>query len=247
MVDIKSITDNRDVLYGLAPFSEGVKALKRQCDLADFAYSDLYLYDSKLTKEGVAGILDGSAIPDAPVLEHRLCEAHRKLLNRFEDKIRMGLETDNALLDEFCMILTSEEKPPFRKGSPLLYHIEHIPGEAHCISKDLAEVFSAIRRAEKEGAYFGDFSYKAAAVHMGIIKIYPYIEGISELAARAAAQYELMRAGYFPVDLDVSEPEYNRICADALKSRDASEFAELLRKAVLKKLNMLIDAVKRGV
>jgi len=247
MIDIKSIIDKREILFALAPFSEGVKALKRRSDLADFAYSDLRLYGSKLTKEGVWSILEGNTIPDAPVFEHRLCEAHRKLLSRFDDKLHMGLEADNILLNEFCVTLASYELPPYREGAPLLYHLDYVPGDDDRISADLADMFKSIGRAEKEGAYRGDFCHKAAALHMGILKVYPYVEGFSEMSARAVSQYELIRAGYFPVDIGVSESEYNRICGDAIRTGNAAEFAELLRMAVFKKLHMLIDAINRGV
>jgi len=247
MVDIKSITEKREILFALSPFSEGVKALKRRNDLIDFAYSDLRLFGSKLTREGTASILDGNTVPGAPVFEHRLCEAHRKLLSRFDDKLHMGLETDSILLNEFCVILTSSELPPYREGSPLLYHLDFVPGDDDRISADLAGMFADIRRADKDGAYGGDFYHKAAAMHMGILKVYPYEEGFSELSARAAAQFELLRSGYFPVDIDISESEYNRVSGDAIRTGDAAEFAGLLRMAVFKKLHMLIDSVNKGI
>jgi len=243
MIDIKNITDKRDILYALAPFSEGVKKLKRQSDLVDFAFSDLRLYGSTLTKEGVASILEGNTVPGAPVFEHRLAEAHRKLLSRFEDKIHMSLETDSILLNEFCTVLSSAELPPYREGAPLLYHLDFVPGDDDRISADLAELFSAVKRTE----YNGDFCRKAADIHMGILRVYPYEEGFSELSARAAMQYELVRAGYFPVDIDVSESDYNGICADAIHSGDIAKFAELLRKALFKKLHVLIDAINKGI
>jgi len=246
MVDINSITEKREILFALAPFSEGVKALKRKSDLVDFTFTDLRLYGSALTKEGVASILEGITIPGAPVQEHRLCETHRKLMSRFDDKLHMGLEIDSILLNEFCVILASAKLPPYREGAPLLYHLDYVPGCEDSISADLAGFFSAVRKAEKDGVYSGDFCLKAADIHMGILKVYPYVEGFSELSARAAAQFELVRAGYFPVDFNVSEPEYNRICADAIRTSDVSEFADVLRIAVLKKLHKLIDAVNIG-
>jgi len=246
MVDINNITEKQEILLALAPFSEGVKALKRKSDLVDFAYTDLRLYGSTLTKEGVASILEGITVSGAPVQEHRLCESHRKLLSRFSDKLHMGLEIDSILLNEFCVILASAELPPYRESAPLLYHLDYVPGSEDSISADLASLFGAVRRAEKDGVYLGDFCLKAADIHMGILKVYPYVEGFTELSARAAAQFELVRAGYFPVDFDVSEPEYNRICADSIHTSDASEFAGVLRMAVFKKLHKLIDAINIG-
>jgi len=251
MVDIFDITEKRGILYSLAPFSEGVKNFKRRADLLDYAYSDLRLYGSALKKEGVKSILDGKTIPGIPVFEHRLCEVHRKMLIRFEDKLSMKHEVDTIMLNEFCKILSGVDLPPFRKGTCVLYHLDFVPGDDENMSVSLMEAFSSIRRAEKNGGYGEgenmDFCRKAADMHMGIVKVYPYADYFSELAARSAMQYELIKAGYFTVDIGVSEPEYNRMTADAIHSGDSSEFADVLRTAVYKKIHVLIDAVERGV
>lgn len=246
MVSIKTIVEKRNALYSLAPFSDGVKALKRRMDLIDFVFSDLRFFGSALTREGVKSILVGNTVPGVPVFEHRLCEAHRKLLTRFDSKLDMGLDIDSSLLNEFCMILSCTDHPLYRKGEPLLYHLDFVPVDDERVPIELAEILAAIRRASRGGAY-NDFCHKAAALHTGIIKVYPYQAGFSELAARAAMQYEMMRAGYFPVDLGISEPVYNTVCANAIRRGDVTEFADLLRHAVIKKLDMLAEAVRKGV
>ena len=251
MININDITEKRELLYSLAPFSEGVKTLKRRTDLIDFAYSDLRLYGSILKKEGVKSILDGNTIQGVPVFEHRLCETHRKLLSRFNDKLDMKLDIDITLLNEFCSILSGAELPPYREGAALLYHLDFVPGDDDNISTSLTELFLTVRRAEKNGVYGEgdemDFCMKAAELHTGIVKIYPYTDSFSELAARAAMQYELVKAGYFPVDIGVAEPEYNKLTSEAVKSENSLEFAAVLRTAVYKKIHFLIDAVKRGI
>ncbi|MCL2111072.1 MAG: Fic family protein [Clostridiales bacterium] len=251
MVYINDITEKRGLLYSLAPFSEGVKALKHRTDIVDFAYSNLRLYGSALTREGVGSILDGITVPSAPVFEHRLCEAHRKLLTRFDSKLDMDLDVDAILLNEICAILSGAELPPYREGTPLLYHLDFVPGDDDSISADLEHMFSRLRCAYKDGAYGEgeerDFCLKAAAVHMGIVKAYPYKDGFTELTARAAMQYELVRAGYFPVDIGVSETDYNTVTATAIRTGNAEELAALLRTAIFKKLHFLIDAAERGV
>ena len=246
MVSISTIIEKRNALYSLTPFSEGVKALKRRMDLLDFAYSDLRLFGSALTREGAKSILVGNAVPGVPVFEHRLCEAHRKLLSCFDGKLDMGLDVDSSLLNEFCKILSGTGQPLYRKGEPLLYHLDFVPTDDTRVPIELAEILAAIRRADRSGAY-NDFCHKAAALHTGIIKVYPYQDGYSELAARAAMQYEIMRAGYFPIDIGISEPVYNTVCSNAIRRGDVTEFADLLRNAIVKKLLTLIEAVRRGV
>ena len=262
MVSINDITVKRELLYSLTPFSEGVKALKRRADLVDFAFSNLRLNGSRLTREGVQNILSGNTISGVPVFDHLLCEAHRKLLARFDDKIHMMLDMDTILLNEFCTVLSGmaerrpmdEALPPYREGTDVLYHLDFVPGDENRITSDLSRFFSSVKRRENEGIFEsdeggggGDFCLKAAAIHMGVVKVYPYAEGFSEMAARAAMQYELIKAGYFTVDIGLSEQEYNRMVSEAVKTEDASEFASCLRVAVIRKLNFLIDAVERGV
>ena len=251
MISINDITVKREILYSLAPFSEGVKALKRRSDLIDFAFSDLRLYGSVLTKSGTELIVGGDTVSDIPVFEHRLCKAHHKLLARFEDKLEMELEIDSIVLNEFCTILSGTDQPPYRKGSLLIYHLDLVPGDDESISADLTDMFSSIKRDERNGAFneppFGDFCLKAAEVHNGIIKAYPYADGFTELAARAAMQYVLIKAGFFPVDIGISETEYNTITAAGIKADDASELSNVIRSAIYKKLQYLIDSIERGV
>ena len=251
MVTISDIKEKRESLYSLAPFTEGVKNLKRRSDLLDFAYSDLRLYGSALTKEGVQNILDGVTVPDAPVFEHRLCEAHRRLLSRFTDKIDMGLDVDSIVLNEFCTILAGTEVPPYRDGSPILYHLDFVTGDDERISSDLADMFASVKRDERDGVFSeeqgGDFCVKAAALHRGIIKVYPYADGLSEMAARVAMQYVIVKSGYFPIDIGISETEYNTIMTNSLKSINVSGFADIIRTAIFKQLNYLIDIAERGV
>ncbi|MDR3304719.1 MAG: hypothetical protein LBS85_01610 [Clostridiales Family XIII bacterium] len=243
MVTNADIEEKRNILLSMAPFSEGLKELKRKLDLLDFAFSDLKLAGSILTRDGVTRILDGIMIPDVPVDAHRLVEAHRKLKSRFDDKAEMQLDADGILLNEFCMILAGTELLPYRNDAPLLYHLDFVPGDPDSISKDLAEVFRGIRRTD----FGGDGCLRAAALHLGIVRVYPFEGGYSEMAARVSLQYELLRSGYFPVDLGVGEQEYNRVTAEGVKTGDPSEFAEIIRVAVLKKIHHLIDAANRGV
>jgi hypothetical protein len=237
------LEEKRAILYALSPFSDGVKRLKRKTDLTDFAYTNLKLYGSTLTRGGVESVLDGVTVPGVPVFEHRLCEAHRKLLSRFESKIEMGIEVDSIVLNEFCGILSGSDFTPYRADAPCLYHLDFVPGDPERISADLTEAFKQIARTD----FGADVCRKAAAVHGAIVRVYPYADGFSEMTARTALQYELVRGGYFPVDLGLSEPEYNTILAQAVKTGDPAPLADVIRTAVFRKLHALIDAVERGV
>ena len=242
MISINDIMVKRENLYSLAPFSDGIKSLKRRSDLVDFAFSDLRLYGSLLTKEGVIRILEGEILEEITVFEHRLCEAHRNLLAKFEDKIDMEMDIDSAVLNEFSAIISGSDAPRFRDGSPLLYHLGFVPCNFERIPSELAETLAFVKRNESD-----DFCLKAAMIHNKIIKVYPYAEGLSELAARGAMQYTLVKEGFFTVDIGISESEYNRLTADSVQSDNDSALAGFLKNEIYKKLQYLIESVEREV
>jgi len=243
MVTTSDIEEKRAILRAKAPYSEGLKNLKRRQDLLDLAYANLKLAGSALTRGGVTNILSGNTIADIPLEEHRLIDAHRRLRNRFDDKLEMQMETDSIVLYDFCKILSGKEYPPYRTGSPILYHLDFVPGSDDSISGMLENSFRAIHRTD----FGGDYCRRAAAVHLAVVQAYPFEEPFSEMSARSCMQYELFRVGLFPVDPGISEQEYNSVLSRSLKNGRPDEFADILRVAVFKKLHMLIDAAERGV
>jgi len=244
MKDFEDVRRTLDALRELAPYTSGVKAYKRRLDLVDMLYGDLKLSGSRLTREGAVSILEGNMIPGIPFAEHRLAEAHRRLLHLFEDWMSRMLDMDALLLGECAKALSGQTLIPYREGAPMLYHLDFIPGDPEDISGELTRRFRAIAVEPRAAA---DPCFRAAALHLAVLLVYPYAEGISESAARMAMQYTLCRAGMFPVDLELDEPEYHGICARCLKIRDPEAFAQAVRRAVFRKAHKLIDAVKRGV
>ena len=242
MISINDIMVKREMLYSLAPFSDAVKSLKRRTDLIDFTFSDLRLYGSSLAKEGVIRILEGEILEEIPVFEHRLCEAHKNLLTKFEDITDMGMDIDSAVLNEFSMIISGTDIPRYRDGSPLLYHLGFVPCDTERITSELTEALAFVKRYEAE-----DVCLKAAMLHNKIIKVYPFTEGLSELSARAAMQYTLIKEGFFTVDIGISESEYNRLTADSVQSDNDSALGGILKNAIYKKLNYLVESVESGV
>jgi hypothetical protein len=73
-----------------------------------------------------------------------------------------------------------------------------------------------------------------------LVEIYPY-ETCSEAVARMAMYYELIRNGYPPVLLNLSEQEYYAAIRSYLKKEEIQPLYEPLERGVYNKLEIMMQ------
>ena len=223
-------------LLGKAPFSDELIELKNKLDIVDLVYTNLNLEGSILTKAGVMNILEGNVINNVPIKEHLLIEIHNRLLARMEDRIEMKYEVDIAVVEDFYSIIISGNSVKYRSTSPELYHLDFVPGDYSDIRSALSDELKQVGRTD----FDGNFCMKAAAYHNKIIKVYPF-EEYNEILARTIMQYELMRNGLFPIQLDVKEQEYNSIVSQSISMNDNGPFADIIINSAMEKVELLLE------
>jgi hypothetical protein len=204
--------------------------LRAKIDILDFAWANLRLDGSKLTKEGVATIIDGGLVPSASIAESSEVRCHENAAAVFRDLGYMQVDLDRAALEQIAGAWSDFFDTGFRGGSPVLHHLGFTPPYHGDVPVLLDELFREIRvRYDR-----GDVTGRAARVHSGLIFIYPFKEH-SETIARAAMQYELLRGGMPIVDIGLSETEYNTIVAESIKTGYDARFAGVLESAIARK------------
>lgn len=220
-----------------APLSPDIQKMVARLDLFDYAYSDLHLEGSALTPAGVNAIIQGEIAPEVSLGEHNEVERHRRLLRLFHDLAHMDMEPNRTVLskiygavarDAILDPLASGAAPAYRKGSPVLFHLDYTPPPHAAIPELLDAMFREAYSMQ------GDFIERAVACHNGIMAIYPYRER-SEILARAVFQYEMIRNGLFIIPFEMSEQAYNGMVAEALQDREGG-LAAILTKSAAKKL-----------
>ena len=236
MSSITEIKIKMRSLLSKAPFSKELKELKRKLDIVDFAFSNLNLDGSIITRAGVMSILEGNVIDNAPVKEHRLIELHNKLLFRMEDRIEMKMEVDISIIEDLYKIICDNSSIAYRTGNPILYHLDFVPDEYTHVRQALIDSIKQVDRRD----FAGDFCLKAAAYHLEIIKAYPF-DTYSEMLARTILQYELIRSGLFTLPINIGEQKYNSIISESLITGNPEGFAQVIRDSALAKLDFLLD------
>jgi Fic family protein len=199
-------------------------------DLLDYVWSDLRLDGSALTREGVASMIHGDLVRNISIAESSEVRCHEKAMNTFRDLLYMQVDIDRASLQQISGAWEDFFEVGFRRGIPLLPHLDFTPPYHGDVTKLLDELFRYAASAYDRGS----FARKAARVHNGLIYIYPFSEH-SEMIARAAMQYVLLREGKPIIDIGLSEREYNTMTSEAIRSGDDLPFAEAIEFAVTKK------------
>ena len=81
---------------------------------------------------------------------------------------------------------------------------------------------------------------RAAYLHNKLIEIYPF-ETHSEAVARMAMYYELIRNGYPPIMLNLSESEYYSAIKSYLKKEEIQPLYEPLERGIYNKLEIMMQ------
>jgi hypothetical protein len=208
----------------------GEREKRERIDLLDYAWSDLKLDGSALTREGVASIIQGDLVRSVSIAESSEVRCHEKAMNTFRDLLYMQVDIDRASLQQIAEAWEDFFDVDFRCGSPVLPHLDFTPPYHGDIPKLLDELFRYVSSAYDAG----DAAGRAARTHNGLVYIYPFTER-SEMIARAAMQYVLLREGRPIIDFGMSESEYNTMTAEAIRTGDDGPLARAIDRAARKK------------
>lgn len=233
LIDIKSKMDS------LKPFSDGFKAIYENLNLLDFAYMNLKLDGSNLTKEGVNEIIKGEVIDHVSLMEHQEVVHHKEILKTMNDMLQMDMELDEKQITRLYKSLTGKENISFRSDTSILYHLDYMPSAAATIEDELKDVFIQVFKID----YKGDFIKRAISIHNRIVKVYPFKDE-NECLARIAMEYELMRNGMPVIPFELSESDYNCMLGEYLSTGEEDPLYENLMFSAVSKLNILIGLLE---
>lgn len=227
------------VFDSFKPFSKDFKTTNDNLNLLDFAYMNLKLDGSNLTREGVNKISRGGLINHVPLVEHQEVEYHKNLLKTFHDMIEMDMELDEKQLVRLYMVLTNMEVHSFRSAGTMLYHLDYMPPHSSDIESSLKNVFVRVFSTD-----FGEnFIKKAVFIHNKIIEVYPFEEK-SEALARTAMEYELVRNGMPVIPFNLTESKYNSMLSEYLKTGEYDSLYNNIVESAITKLDILLELLR---
>ena len=232
---IREIRKKLVVLSNRSPFPAAVKEYIDHLEKLDWIYMNLRLDGSPLSRGETENILGGEMVINGRIMDHVLVERLGELRRELYDLVQRGLDVSPELI-RIIAAKTGADSTEFRKTTPQLVEYDYTPVLPAEIPGAMSDFLAfAGRRDEFENPF-----EKAASLHNHMLAIYPFKEG-NQIAARAMMEYYLLSEGFPMAYLDMSESEYNGAFCDYCRSGSSKPLADLLTKAVLDRLELMIQ------
>lgn len=232
---IREIRKKLVVLSNRSPFPAAVKEYIDHLEKLDWIYMNLRLDGSPLSRGDVEKILGGEMVINGRIMDHVLVERLGELRRELYDLMQRGLDVSPELI-RIIAAKAGADSTEFRKTTPQLVEYGYTPVLPAEIPGAMSGFMAfAVHRDEFENPF-----EKAADLHNRLLTIYPFKEG-NQIVARALMEYYLLEKGFPMAYLDLSESEYNDAFCDYCRSGSSKPLADLLTKAVLDRLELMIQ------
>lgn len=226
----KLILDNRK------PYVRETAEYIDEINLVDWIFTSLRLDGSSIAKAGVQRIVKGEFLVDVSISDHSAIGNYQDAIRLAYDMADMEVELSEKYLFRFYQILANPQRLEYRKINPVLLMLDYIPPHPSEIEEQMDILFQWMDTND----FQSNPILRAAYLHNKLVEIYPY-ETDSEAVARMAMYYELIRNGYPPVLLNLSESEYYSAIRSYLKKEEIQPLYEPLERGVYNKLEIMMQ------
>ena len=232
---IREIRKKLVVLSNRSPFPPAVKEYINHLEALDWVHMNLRLDGSPLSRDEAEKIMGGEPVMSGRIMDHVFIERLDGLRREMYDLSQRDLNISADLI-RLIAEQAGADSHVFRKTTPQLVEYGYTPVLPSEIPSEIWDYLTfAVHTSEFECPF-----EKAAELHNRFITVYPFKEG-NQVTARAIMEYHLLRSGFPIAYLDISESEYNGMFADFCRTKNSKPLAEILTKAVLDRLELMIQ------
>jgi len=232
----REIKKKKLILENRKPYSRETAEYIDELNMIDWIYTSMKLDGSSISKSSVQRIVKGDFLVDVSVNDHAAVGDYQEAIKLAFDMADMEIDLNEKYLFQFYEILANTGIEEYRRSNPVLIMLNYNPPHPSEIEEQMEILFQWLGTNDFEGNPL----LKAAYFHNKLIEIYPF-ETHSEAVARMAMYYELIRNGYPPVLLNLSEQEYYNAIRNYLKKEQIQPIYEPLERGVFNKLEIMMQ------
>jgi len=232
----RDIKKKRLILENRKPYSRETAAYMQELNIVDWTFSSLRLDGMALSRRNAERIVRGEFVVECSVRDHLAVRSHCDAIRMACDMADMNAELSEGTVMKLYKALYQEAGEGYRRLNPVIRSFDYVPPHFNEIGEQMALLFQWLGISEIDV----DPIRKAAVLHNKFLEIYPFEAG-SEAMARMAMQYELMRNGFPPVPLLMSEQEYNEAIIRYLKKEQSDMLYDMLLRGVFSKLELFMQ------
>lgn len=232
----REIKKKKLILENRKPYTREISEYIDEINMVDWIFTSMRLDGSNISKSGVQKIAKGEFLVNVTVNDHATIGHYQEAIKLAYDMADMEIELDEKYLYRFYQILANPEKLEYRRTNPILVMLDYNPPHPSEIDEQMEILFQWMNANDFESNPI----LRAAYLHNKLVEIYPF-ETCSEAVARMAMYYELIRNGFPPVLLNLSEQEYYAAIRSYLKKEEIQPLYEPLERGIYNKLEVMMQ------
>lgn len=232
----REIKKKKLILENRKPYTLEAAEYIEELNLVDWIYTAMRLDGSSIAKTNVQRILKGEFLINVSVKDHSLVGIYQNAIRFAYDMAELDIDLNEPYLFRFYQILAEPLKQEYRRTNPVLFMLEYNPPHPSEIEEQMDILFQWLGEAD----FQSNPILRAAYLHNKLVEIYPF-ETHSEAVARMAMYYELIRNGYPPAMLSLSESEYYAAIKSYLKKEEIQPLYEPLERGIYNKLEIMMQ------
>lgn len=227
------------ILENRKPYAKEIVNYIEEFNMVDWIHSSLRLDGSGISRESVSKILKGELVIDATLDEHIMVEHIKNAIRLANNMSDMKNDLNIRCLFQFYEALADPERAQYRRSNPVLRAFNYNPPHPN----DVEEQMNLLINWYNTDRCDENPILKAVILHNKIIEIYPF-ENMSELVARMAMNYTLIRNGYPAVGIQMRETDYNDAIAAYIKNEEIQPLYSSTERSIYNKLEVMLQITR---
>ena len=229
------------ILNNRKPFSKEASGVILDLDFQEWIYTVFKFKGESLSLFQIGEILKGEISYDLSLSKHVLINNLKDLVPYLKNSATFGYEADLKLSNKILEVLKGDRDNPFRRDNPVIIELSHNPPHPQNIKEQLEILFNWLNTQEKSENPIET----ACLFHHRFVEIYPYIEE-NETVALCFLYYLIMKEGFPPFEILLSENEYNNMLSSYFQGGSIELFYNRILKSLLARLEIMISLTERN-
>ena len=198
---LKVINDKKQELDAKRPFTEGELARLMEEFMVEYTYNSNAIEGNTLTLRETYMVLRGMTIDQKPIREHLEAVGHKDAFEYMMELVKDKAPLTESVINQIHYLVLADKKEDrgvYRKIPVQIVGAKTTPVQPYLIKPQMEQLLRRYKSSDEH------LVSKLARFHLEFESIHPYIDGNGR-AGRLLVNFELMKAGYPPIDIKFTE------------------------------------------
>ena len=238
---LKMIGDKKQELSSKRPLTEGEVARLMEEFMVEYTYNSNAIEGNTLTLRETYMVLQGMTIDKKPLKEHLEAVGHKEAFEYMTELARDNTPLTENIINQIHYLVLADKKEDrgvYRKIPVQIIGAKTTPAQPYLIKPLMEQLLSQYNSSNEH------LISKLARFHLEYESIHPYVDGNGR-SGRLLVNFELMKAGYPPIDIKFTDrAEYYKAFDEYNSKNDIMAMENLFAGYINERLDMYLSILR---